>query len=82
MPQMLRLSQGHWLNLEQIVEVYEERHALTVVCAAMALNEDNHPDTYTLYLMEEERLTLLAWLAQHSACTHIPRAHNDDEPPF
>lgn len=62
MPQMLRLSQGHWLNLDRIVEIYEAGDRLCIVCAALALNEHNHPDTYTLYLGDEERNVVLAWL--------------------
>lgn len=87
MPQMLRLSQGHWLNLETLVEVremYEPVHLL-VACAVSSVDDNDVPQPYTLYLMGEERERLLAWLAHHSAYVDMPRADNDDEndePPF
>jgi hypothetical protein len=85
MPQMLRLSQGHWLNLEQLVEVVDhggDGAPLTVSLAAVAVTSEGL-DTYMLFLHGEERERLLTWLETHSAYVSMPRADNDDEnPPF
>lgn len=83
MPQMLRLSQGHWLNLDTIVAVRDQGHRLVVSLTPAGYD----PTTEGLllcerYLTGEERERLLAWLATHSAYVSVPRADNDDEPPF
>lgn len=85
MPQMLRLSQGHWLNLERLVEVVDHGGngtPLAVSLAAVAVTSEGL-DTYMLFLHGEDRERLLAWLATHSVYMSPPLADNDDEnPPF
>ena len=83
MPQMLRLSQGHWLNLDTIVEVADQHTRLVVECATAIEDEHGHYVPYSLHLTGEERERLLAWLNTHSVYMSTPRADNDDEnPPF
>jgi hypothetical protein len=77
---MLRLSQGHWLNLDQIVEVCEQKHTLVVVCTPVLPNEMDVLETYTLYLMGEERDSLLAWLAHHGQVWSVSRPADNDNP--
>jgi hypothetical protein len=83
MPQMLRLSQGHWLNLEQLVAVQDHGHQLVVTLTPAGYDQEEGLIMGERVLKGEERERLLAWLATHSAYVSTPRADNDDEnPPF
>ena len=82
MPQMLRLSQGHWLNLDSISEVLTSHdNHLVVLCWG-----EN-----SVRLQDAERDCLLAWLASQSQVWNVgtapandacPGAPSGDEPPF
>lgn len=74
MPQMLRLSQRHWLNLAQIIAVRDTADGLCV----WTTDGDRKPTRLT----GEERLALLVWLEQHSQVWRIAPPVNDDERPF
>jgi hypothetical protein len=82
MPQMLRLSQGHWLNLDVIVEVCEQHAMLVVVCTPTIPDENGTLSPYNLYLMGEERERLLAWLNHTGPVIYTRPASSDTEPPF
>lgn len=69
MPQMLRLSQGHWLNLDEIVSVHDEPPLLVVAC--------KHSMTH-LRLKGEKRDSLLAWLAHHGQVWSVSRPEYDN----
>jgi hypothetical protein len=79
---MLRLSQSHWLNLEQIIYVEDQTTSLEVTCNFGVANAFGHLEAYTVYLLGEERERLLAWLAHHTSVMPMLRPDNDDEPPF
>ena len=79
MPQMLQLSQGHWLNLDRIVEVRDQPMRLVVVLTPAYGDDTAGLVCLERHLLGAERERLLAWLTTHSAYGSVPRADNDEQ---
>ena len=69
MAQIVRISQTHWISLEQIITaqdiVEDDEKTLLVLCAVVAPTKySSMPQPYEIRLRGEERTNLLALLAR------------------